>query len=108
MVKITGYKLIKLSAKEKEHALHYNAEFLVVAAETLGHSAIRQITGFFVYFADKLRRSLASVLGAIEGIWKGEPIKTFLPIFIRTEMSLRTQNSTIVVIARAWKNRSIL
>ena len=44
---ITGNEYIKLSAKEKERALHYNAEFMLEVAEKLGYCAIRQITGYW-------------------------------------------------------------
>jgi len=44
---ITGHAFAKLSAKEKERAMHYNAELLVEVAEKLGYCAIRQITGYW-------------------------------------------------------------
>ena len=44
---ILGNEYAKLSGKEKEYALNYNAEFMVEVAEKLGYSAIRMLPGYW-------------------------------------------------------------
>lgn len=44
---ILGFEFDKLSEKEKENAICYNAEFLIEVAETLGYCAIRCIPGYW-------------------------------------------------------------
>lgn len=44
---ILGFEFDKLSEKEKENAICYNAEFLIEVAERLGYCAIRCIPGYW-------------------------------------------------------------
>ena len=44
---VLGFEFEKLSEKEKENAICYNADFLIEVAETLGYCAIRGIPGYW-------------------------------------------------------------
>jgi uroporphyrinogen decarboxylase len=44
---ILGYEFEKLSSREKEKALHHNAEIMILTAEKAGHDAIRNLPGYW-------------------------------------------------------------
>lgn len=44
---VVGYDFAKLSKKEREKALYYNAEIMVETAEKAGHDAIKDFAGFW-------------------------------------------------------------
>jgi len=44
---IIGYEFSKLSSKEKEKALYYNADVMIETAQKAGHDAIRNIPGYW-------------------------------------------------------------